>query len=252
MSQDTHPVVKRAAEFRFYQELNDYISVRLRKKSFTYEFAGYPSIKDTVEAIGVPHTEIDLLIVDGESVDFTYRMQGGERVAVYPVFEAFDISPIVHLRPKPLRDTKFIVDVNLGRLAGYLRLLGFDSCYKNDLDDLEIVNRSLSEQRIILTRDLGILKHGEVTHGYWVRNTKPKAQVSEVVKSLQLQNSFKPFTRCAECNCVLNQVDKQSVIDRLPDYIKESHEAFIECEGCHKIYWQGSHYDRILEWISMF
>lgn len=133
---DPHPVIKRTAEFRFYQELNDYITTRLRKKSFTYEFTGHPSIKDVVEAIGVPHTEIDLLIVDSVSVDFTYKMQGGEQVAVYPVFEAFDISPIVHLRAKPLRENKFVVDVNLGRLAGYLRLLGFDSYYKNDLSTL--------------------------------------------------------------------------------------------------------------------
>lgn len=237
---DPHPVVKRTAEFRFYQELNDYITTRLRKKSFAYEFTGHPSIKDVVEAIGVPHTEIDLLIVDSVSVDFTYKMQGSERVAVYPVFEAFDISPIVHLRPKPLRDIKFIVDVNLGRLAGYLRLLGFDSYYKSDLDDHEIVTRSLSEQRIILTRDLGILKHGEVTHGYWVRSTKPRAQISEVVKSLQLENCFNPFTRCAECNFIVTPVAKQAVHDRFPDYVKESYEDFFECAGCHKIYWKGS------------
>ncbi len=247
---DQHPVVKRTAEFRFYQELNDFLSRKKRKKSFTHEFTGHPSIKDTVEAIGVPHAEIDLLIVEGESVDFTYKMQGGERVAVYPVFEAFDISPIVHLRAKPLRENKFIVDVNLGRLAGYLRLLGFDSYYKNDLDDHEIVIRSLSEQRIILTRDLGILKHGEVTHGYWVRSTKPRAQISEVVKSLQLENNFNPFTRCAECNYIVYPVAKRALLERLPDYIQKNHEDLFECAGCHKIYWKGSHYDRILEWID--
>ena len=247
---DPHPVLKRTAEFRFYQELNDFITERLRHKSFMYEFTGHPSIKDTIEAIGVPHTEVDLLIVENVSVDFTYKMQGSERVAVYPVFEAFDISPIVHLRPKPLRDIKFIVDVNLGRLTGYLRLLGFDSYYKCDLDDHEIINRSLSEQRIILTRDLGILKHAEVTHGYWVRSTNPRAQVSEVVNSLQLENCFNPFTRCAECNCIVTPVAKQAVDDRLPNYVKETYEDFFECAGCHKIYWKGSHYDRILEWID--
>ena len=241
---------KRTADFRFYQELNDFIPVKLRKKSFPYAFTGNPSIKDTVEAIGVPHTEIDLLIVDGESVNFAYKMQGGERVAVYPVFEAFDISPVVHLRPKPLRDIKFIVDVNLGRLAGYLRLLGFDSYFQRDLDDHEIVNRSLLEHRIILTRDLGILKHGKVTHGYWVRSTKPRTQVTEVVSSLQLENSFKPLTRCAECNLAVHPVAKLAVQAQLPEFIKESFEEFFKCVGCHKVYWKGSHYDRILAWID--
>jgi hypothetical protein len=124
-----------AAEFRFYEELNDYLPASRRKRSFTHTFAGAPAIKDIIEALGVPHTEIDLILVDGRSVRFSHRLRGGERVAVYPMFERFDIRPLHKLRPKPLRRTRFVADVHLGRLARYLRLLGFDTLYSTKLDD---------------------------------------------------------------------------------------------------------------------
>jgi hypothetical protein len=142
-----------AAEFRFYEELNDYLHASRRKRSFTHTFAGAPAIKDIIEALGVPHTEIDLILVDGRSVRFSHRLRGGERVAVYPMFERFDIQPLHKLRPKPLRRTRFVADVHLGRLARYLRLLGFDTLYSTKLDDRSLVAISVRERRILLTRD---------------------------------------------------------------------------------------------------
>src|SRR5437868_7866953 len=155
-------------QFRFYEELNDFLAPALRKCEFPYAFTGTPSVKDAIEAIGVPHTEVDLVLVDGESVDFTRRLTGGERVAVYPVFERLDIAPVTRLRARPLRRTRFVLDVHLGKLARYLRLLGFDSVYRNDYDDHTIVALAHEEQRIILTRDTGLLKHSAVTHGHWL------------------------------------------------------------------------------------
>jgi len=172
--QNLHQPITCLANLRFYQELNDFLPGPQRGKAFDYAFYGRPSVKDVVEAIGVPHPEIDLILVDDKSVNFEHLMWGGERVAVYPVFERFDISPLVYLRPKPLQVTKFIFDVHLGKLARYLRLFGFDTLYRNDLEDPEIIGISLNENRIILTRDLGILKTSRVTHGYWVRSTEPK------------------------------------------------------------------------------
>jgi len=199
----SHSAVERFASFRFYEELNDFLPKLKRRKLFSFSFSGRPSVKDCIEAIGVPHCEVDLVLVDGRSVDFSFQLFGGERVAVYPVFESFDISPVVRLRPRPLRVVKFVVDVNLGKLASYLRLLGFDCVYCSDLEDDEVVRISVVEKRIILSRDVGLLKHGQVTHGYWVRHIQPKAQVREVVRVLQLQSGFKPFSRCAECNGLL-------------------------------------------------
>lgn len=250
MNIQQHAHVTRTAFFRFYEELNDYLPDEQHKTTFPYEFIGYPSIKDTIEAIGVPHSEIDLILVDGESVGFAYQMHGDEHVSVYPVFESFDISRLIHLHAKPLRETKFVVDVNLGKLAQKLRLLGFDTLFRNDFMDNEIVELSLQEKRIILTRDKGILKYSVVTHGYWVRHDDPKEQIKEVVNRLQLKHNFRPFTRCSYCNGLLNKVDNTVLQDRLPNDTLLYFSVFMECKGCGKLYWKGSHYDHICEWIK--
>ncbi len=250
MSTTQHTPITHTAFFRFYEELNDFLPEARRKQTFPYDFVGTPSVKDTLEAIGLPHTEIDVILVDGESVGFEYRLQGGERVAVYPVFEAFDITPLIRLRPKPLRNTRFVVDVHLGKLAQKLRLLGFDSVFRNDLTDHEIVACALQERRIILTRDKGILKYNAVTHGYWVRQTDPHAQVREVVRRLQLEHSFQPLTRCSQCNGLMHPIEKTLLHGRVPPYTLQTVDTFMECSGCQKIYWRGSHYDHICALIA--
>ena len=251
MGTKNHDSIIHSTRFRFYEELNDFLPKNKQKKSFLYEFKGTPSIKDAVEAIGVPHTEIDLILIDGVSVGFDYLIHGGECISVYPVFESFDIADINHLREEPLRQTKFIVDVNLGKLAHKLRFLGFDTLYENDFDDDEIVALSLKEQRIILTRDKGILKNSKVTHGYWVRSDDPKQQVVEVVKRLQLEECFKPFTRCSVCNGELALANKEDVSHLLQPETFKNYDEFLQCQQCGKVYWKGSHYDRICEWIKM-
>ncbi|MEZ5525145.1 MAG: Mut7-C RNAse domain-containing protein [Pseudomonadales bacterium] len=245
-----HSPIKRHAQFRFYQELNDFLPGTKRGKNFDYVFSGKPSVKDAIEAMGVPHPEVDLILVDGSSVAFNYPLKGGERVAVYPVFERFDISPLVHLRPQPLRETKFILDVHLGKLARYLRLCGFDCYYRNDLDDPEIIRRAADEKRIILTRDIGILKTRSVTHGYWVRNTAPKLQLKETVETLQLEKALNPFSRCADCNAPLKTAEKEMLQGRIDDAVWQGFREFAECTGCQHIYWKGTHYDRICELIN--
>jgi len=161
---------------RFYEELNDFLSKENRKKRFAHQFIDRTSVKDLIESFGVPHTEVDLILVNGKSVNFKYLINDGDDVSVYPVFESFDITEVQHLRPKPLRKSKFVADVHLGRLTKYLRMIGLDVLYKNNFEDDEIVSISIKEKRAILTKDRGILKRNEVTHGYWVRATKAEAQ----------------------------------------------------------------------------
>lgn len=245
-----HASVQHTATFRFYEELNDFLPEAWYKKPFPYIFTGHPAVKDTIEAIGVPHTAIDLILVNAESVAFDHQLHGGEYISVYPVFESLDITPLIHLRPKPLRITKFVADVQLGKLARKLRLLGFDTLFKNNFTDKEIIALSLREKRIILTRDRGILKHNAVTHGYWIRNNDPPLQLREVVSRFQLQNSMAPFTRCSACNELLRHIDKAQIQDRLPQKIAQFYNSFMECSGCGKIYWQGSHYERICKMIE--
>jgi len=238
------------SEFRFYEELNDFLPVECRRRPITIELDRGRSVKDAIESAGVPHPEVDLILVDGESVGFDHVLRGGERVAVYPVFERLDITPLVHLRPAPLRDPRFVLDSHLGKLARHLRLAGFDALWDKDYVDEEIVRLSLAEKRIILTRDLGLLKRGAVERGYFVRSTDSEIQLAEVVRSLQLERLLRPFSRCRECNVELSEAPKASVSDRIPELVREHYARFKLCTACGRVYWEGTHYARLKQMLA--
>ena len=179
-------------------------------------------------------------------------MQDGDSISVYPVFESLDIHPLQRLRPEPLRVPRFILDTHLGRLAAYLRLLGLDAVYRNDLDDAELARRSVDEQRILLTRDRGLLKRSAVTRGYCVRSDEPREQTREVVERFDLRASIAPFHRCLSCNGLLQPVEKQAVWDRLPPGTRERFDEFYRCSECGKIFWNGSHYARLQSLVADF
>jgi hypothetical protein len=229
------------ANFRFYAELNDFLEAERQGKTIGYRFDGNPAIKDPIETLGVPHSEVDLVLVDGQSVGFDYQLRGGDRVAVYPVFESLDISSLQHLRPQPLRVTRFVVDVNLGKLARRLRMLGFDTIYDNRFDDREVVDISVREKRIILTRDRRLLFRKAVTHGYWVRSDDPETQLREVVERLDLAERSEPLRRCLDCNGLIESVDREAVWSSLEPLTRRYYDAFYRCPDCGKIYWEGSH-----------
>ncbi len=235
--------------FRFYEELNDFLPAGKRKRSFTLSLIGSPSVKDTIESIGVPHTEVDLILVNGFPSDLDYRLADGDRISVYPVFETIDIRSIKPGTAEPLRVPKFILDVHLGRLAKYMRMLGFDTYYRNDLDDPEIIQRSVDEHRIILTRDRGILKNSRVTHGYFVRSQKPSDQIQEVIRRFDLKDMFSPFSRCIACNGIITAVDKKEITHRLQPLTRKYYHSFYRCGGCGRIYWEGSHFERMAFFI---
>ncbi|MDH3588057.1 MAG: Mut7-C ubiquitin/RNAse domain-containing protein [Gammaproteobacteria bacterium] len=244
MTDDHRPKI-RQANFRFYEELNDFLPDDRKRSSFVYEFKGTPSAKDLIESLGVPHTEIDLILVNDEPVNFSHQLHGGERVAVFPVFERFDISPANRLRPRPLRQIRFVLDVHLGKLARLLRLAGMDCIYRNDLDDLEIIEIAGRDKRTILSRDKGILKNARVTHGYWVRATDPPTQLREIVEAFDLRRSLRPFSRCMECNGHLRIADDADVIDQIPFAVLVAFDDFWQCEQCRRVYWKGSHYTQL-------
>jgi uncharacterized protein with PIN domain len=233
------------AEFRFYAELNDFLPRQHRFVTIERRFDGEASVKDLIEAAGVPHTEVDLVIVNTESVDFTYRVHDGDRVAVYPVFEALDIGPITIVRPEPLREPKFFADAHLGRLARHLRLLGFDTAYEYNCDDAHLAATAAAEGRIVLTRDAGLLKRNVVTHGLFVRAQQPRAQLHEVVRRLQLVSRLHPFTRCLVCNEALTAAFREQVAAEVPERAWHAHEHFMRCGRCARVYWAGTHYERL-------
>lgn len=239
------------AYFRFYEELNDFLPKEKQKIEFDYLFSGNPSIKDAIEAIGIPHTEVDLILVNSQSVNFSYQLQQNDHVSVYPTFETFDISKINRLRPEPLRNIKFVLDVHLGKLAKYLRLFGFDTLYERNYQDDEIIEIA-TQARIVLTRDKGILKNNAVTHGYFVRNTNPLKQIKEIMIKFDLFTKVAPFTRCLECNHLLASINKEAVADSLPEKTFRFYQEFSQCDECKRIYWKGTHYKKLKVFVDEF
>ncbi len=235
---------------RFYEELNDFLPQNQRKTDFNVALKKARSVKDLIESIGIPHTEVDLIIVNGKSVDFNYPVQPNDHISVYPVFESFDISPLQHCQPQPLRNTRFVLDVHLGRLAAYLRMLGFDTLYKNDCDDETLAQISAEEHRILLTCDRLLLMRKQVSRGYFVRNRQPQQQLLEILSRFDLYNNVKPFTRCMHCNGKTHAVNKQAIEAQLLAKTKKYYNEFFQCDSCNKIYWKGSHYLKMQEMIK--
>lgn len=233
------------ATFRLYEELNDYLPRASRKRELRVSFEPPCPVRHLVEGLGVPHTEIELILVDGVSVDLERPLRGGERVAVYPMFEALDVAPLLRLRPAPLRQPRFFADAQLGRLAQLLRLLGFDTLYENRIDDAELVRRAGAERRTILSRDRALLMRRAVSHGCHIRDDDPRRQLVYVVHRCDLVDQARPFTRCMECNGLLEAVDKTEILARLEPVTRDVYDRFWRCTGCGHIYWEGSHYRRL-------
>ncbi|CAM2194742.1 Mut7-C RNAse domain-containing protein [Paraburkholderia sp. A1RI_3L] len=233
------------ATFRFYEELNDFLAPSLRRHEFSCACARAATAKHMIEALGVPHTEVELILVNGESVGFDYPLAEGDRVAVYPKFESVDIQPLLRVRAAPLRVTRFIADAHLGGLAQLLRLAGFDTLYDNGFPDDEIEALAASENRIVLTRDRELLKRRTITHGCYVRALKPKDQLREVFDRLDLAASAHPFRLCLTCNAPLRRIAKHEVGERAPPGVLARHTQFVTCDVCRRVFWEGTHWQRM-------
>lgn len=233
------------ASFRFYGPLNDFLPPACRQRTLVHRFDSSASVKDLIETLGVPHVEIDRIAVNGRLVDFAYLVQDDDRIAVYPLFATFDLGDDVRLGPLPQAEPRFVADVHLGRLAAYLRLAGFDTAYRNDYTDPQLVEIAATEDRTILTRDVGVLKHGKVVRGYFVRETEPGRQLVEVLRRFDLVPLAAPFTRCLRCSNPLRAVPKDRVEHLLPPRTREHYSEFSRCPSCGRIYWRGSHYSRM-------
>lgn len=235
---------------RFYAELQDFLDGGDDPAQVAREFDVPGSVKDMIESCGVPHTEVDLIIVNGESVGFDYLVQEGDHVSVYPVFESFDIAPVVKVRAEPLRETRFVADVHLGRLARYLRLLGFDTLFGNDWDDDVLAGISSGEGRILLTRDVELLKRSVVTHGYYVRSDDPRGQVVEVTRRFHLDQDLHPYSRCMVCNGPVSDVDKSEVKHLVPPRTRDRFDHYSRCAECGRVYWRGSHHSALQDIVD--
>jgi uncharacterized protein len=237
-------------DVRAYAELNNFLPPESRGATVRRPFRSHQTVKDVLEAMGIPHTEVDLILVNGSVQGFSYRPGAGDRIAAYPMFEALDIGSTARLRPIPLRDTRFVVDVNLGRLARLLRLLGFDVWWSNDADDKTLADIGLDEHRILLTRDRALLKRRAITHGLFVHSQHPEEQTLEVIRRLDLRQRLAPLTRCVRCNGKLAVVSKDEVADHLEPLTRQYYEEFSRCPDCGRIYWAGSHHAKLLSLVE--
>jgi uncharacterized protein with PIN domain len=240
------------ASIRFYEELNDFLPASRRKREIALEFSPPAPVRHLIETLGVPHTEVELILVNGRSVGLEQPLADGDRVSVYPMFEALDVTPLVRLRERPLRQVRFLVDAHLGRLARYLRLLGFDTLFYNDLGDQALVRLALDERRVLLTRDRALLMRRELTHGCYLRQGPPRAQLAALVERLDLYRQLRPFSRCMHCNGELAAVPKAEVATRLEPRTRRAFQRFWRCGDCGRVYWRGSHWERmqaLVEWI---
>jgi uncharacterized protein len=231
-------------QLHFFHELNDFIAPVRRDAEITYVLERKASVKDVIESFNVPHTEVDVILVNGVSVDFSYIVQACDSIDVHPCGEHLDVAPMCRLRPQPPQPV-FIADANLGRLARYIRLLGFDCLYCNDYADDVVATIASEQQRIVLTRDRMLLQRKIITYGYFVRADIPKIQIREVLKKFDLHHLIMPMTRCTRCNGKLVETHKQEIAHRLKPLTKKYFDKFLVCSDCEQIYWQGSHCTRV-------
>ncbi len=211
------------------------------RQSLELTFELKPSVKDLIESKGIPHTAIFRLEINGKEEFFDYNLQDGDQVTAYP-FEETDSD---QWEPIFLRPSAFIADVHLGKLAKSLRLLGFDTSFDNNWDDPSIIRQSNQQRRMILTRDIEMLKNGKARYGYWIRSTDPDEQIRELFNRFSLANNIHPFSRCMKCNGKLCKVPLDHVQDKVPPKVKNWHSDFWECDSCGQVYWQGSHFEKL-------
>ena len=234
---------------RCYAELNDFLPAEKKQTTFALTAKEPVTVGEAIEIIGIPLSEVDLVTVNGKPVGRSYRPLENDHLSVYPTFETFDISGLRTVQKKPLRVTRFILDAHLGKLARYLRMLGFDTLYRNDYSDEEIIEIAREEKRIILTRDKLLLRSPRVDHGYYVRAVEKHAQLREVVKKFDLYLQFRTFTRCMTCNATLLVKPKDAIRDRIPPDIYDCYQEFYYCPSCDKLFWRGSHFERMERFI---
>lgn len=233
------------AQFRFYGRLNDFLPAKKKQRRFLYRFHETPAVKDPIEAIGVPHTEVDLILLNGKSVGFYNRLQQGDDVSVYPEFHSIHLPEMTQLREAPHPKNSFVLDAHLGKLARMLRFSGADLIYKNLFDDSDIVRISVEENRIILTRDRRLLFRKEIQYGYCIRSNDPDDQFKEVVGHFGLQSLPTLYHRCSHCNGKITAIAKEKIINQLEPKTILYYNDFYRCDDCLHIYWKGSHYRKI-------
>jgi uncharacterized protein with PIN domain len=207
------------------------------------------SVKDIIEACGVPHTEIDLILIGGQPVDFSYVLGSEARIGVFPIgLKTVTSFPENRLQVRDIR--KFVADGHLGKLVRDLRLLGIDVTYDRDAEDGQLVETSEGQDRALLTRDRRLLMRAAVRHGYYIRSQNSLEQTVEVIRRFNLATVLTPFSRCLLCNAPLESAEKAKIISQLEPLTKMYYDQFRRCSSCGQVYWSGSHFEKLRKRIE--
>lgn len=225
-------------------KLNHFLPKKWKHQPVDYLFNGKVALKHILESLGIPHPEIGEVILGELKIDLGYHVQHLDAIDVYPYHPGAG--------PNQSAEIRFVLDNNLGKLSDYLRLLGFDTLYNPDWDDKTIAEQADSQQRILLTRDRGLLKRKIIRRGYCVRADMPRDQVSEVIEHFGLQELVAPFRRCVRCNGLLQPVEKSQIIDQLQPLTRLYYNEFMRCADCGQIYWKGSHYEHMQPFVNRY
>ncbi|RDE18472.1 hypothetical protein DV711_17645 [Motiliproteus coralliicola] len=247
---DSHAPHLHSCQFRFYGGLNDFLPAEKRYQASAFRFSGTPGLRDSIQAQRVPHVEVALVLVNGQPQSAEYQLQPEDQIAVYPRFQHLQPESSKQWHPPPPEPPRFILDVHLGKLCRHLRMLGFDTRWGNDYEDPFIIDTALAEQRIVLTRDLGILKQARLPWGYFVRAIEPTRQITEITDYFTLADFWQPLTRCINCNGMLARVSKDDILEQLPPGTRRSYDNFYQCHDCRQLFWRGAHYIGLMAKLS--
>lgn len=227
-------------EIFFHGSLNDFLPLKKQSQWITHSCTPTSSAKDTIEAIGVPHVEVHKILVNEQEQPFAHQLHLADKIEVFPFENSFP----------PAAPKAFVLDVHLGALARLLRMLGVDASYQNNWHDNEIVTLATNENRALLTRDIGLLKHKVLQWGYWLRSQQPEEQAAEIIRMFSLCEAFRPFSRCIACNGNLLPVEKSRVLHSLQPQTAACFDDFYQCKVCRKAYWKGLHYEHMLQTVE--
>lgn len=216
-----------------------------------YDLNRRASVKDLIESFGIPHTEIGLIKANGISIPFEYIVPDNSYIEILAHDWPIDFSKNPLLRqPLFFDEYKFVADVNVGRLAKFLRMAGVDTYYKNGLSDNNLAEIAENERRILITKDIRLLMRKRIAYGYLVRAVRPEEQLEEAVKAFGLKRYLRPFSRCMLCNDLLVPIKKNEILNRLKPLTKRFYDIFFICPSCQNIYWNGSHKIHMEQLIS--
>ncbi len=228
---------------RFHDDLTFFLKSKTGNEVIERNLGEKTSVKDVIESCGVPHPEVDLILVNKEPVDFSHLIAKDADIDLYPVQSQCQLFKEKRLQVRSI--TRFVADGHLGTLARNLRLLGFDVAYDRQAQDRQLLSVMEREDRALLTRDRRLLMHAIVRHGYCPRSQNPDDQTIEVIRRFDLFDSITPFNRCLRCNASLQKVAKAEVIEKLEPLTKIYYQEFRRCTGCKQIYWAGSHFSKL-------